>query len=200
MTLDINTNNISSKIKNKPDLILWRRGQVAELCSKGYRVMEIAKELQVSHSTIINDIKFITEQSQQNLKDLIEVKLPKEFELTIIGLTSILRESWDAAQESTNPRDKLSALALAKECYSLKLDMLTNAHAINTAIDFVRKKKQWREAEQKAATVEAKPEQEQELTDCERLEEDLKYELTDPPNNSKQEQESNIDDNPEAQF
>jgi hypothetical protein len=138
------------------ELILWRRGQVAELCSKGYKVMEIAKEVQVSHGTIINNIRHITEQSKQNLNDLIEIKLPKEFELTIIGLTSILRESWDAAQVATNSREIMSALALAKECYSLKLDMLTNASAINEAIDFVKKKKQWREAEQKADEVKAK--------------------------------------------
>lgn len=34
-------------------------------------------------------------------------------------------------------REKLQALSLAKDCYSMKLDLLTNATVVNDAIKFV---------------------------------------------------------------
>lgn len=34
-------------------------------------------------------------------------------------------------------REKIQALSLAKECYSMKLDLLTNATAVDDAIRFV---------------------------------------------------------------
>jgi hypothetical protein len=36
-----------------------------------------------------------------------------------------------------NKREKIQALSLAKECYSMKLDLLTNATVVNDAMRFV---------------------------------------------------------------
>jgi hypothetical protein len=38
---------------------------------------------------------------------------------------------------SEDKREKLQALSLAKECYSMKLDLLTNATVVDDAIRFV---------------------------------------------------------------
>jgi SLT domain-containing protein len=55
-----------------------------------------------------------------------------------VGITSILREAWNTSQNTeTNKREKIQALSLAKECYSMKLDLLTNATVVNDAIRFV---------------------------------------------------------------
>ena len=37
-------------------------------------------------------------------------------------------------------REKIQALSLAKECYSMKLDLLTNATVVDDAIRFVAEK------------------------------------------------------------
>jgi hypothetical protein len=54
-------------------------------------------------------------------------------------LTSILKEAWNAATTSEDKREKIQALSLAKECYSMKLDLLTNAPVVDDAIRFVSK-------------------------------------------------------------
>jgi hypothetical protein len=52
-------------------------------------------------------------------------------------LTSILREAWTTSQQAEDRREKIQALSLAKECYSMKLDLLTNATVVDDAIRFV---------------------------------------------------------------
>src|ERR671929_2162409 len=43
-------------------------------------------------------------------------------------------------QSTEDKREKIQALSLAKECYSMKLDLLTNATVVDDAIRFVSSK------------------------------------------------------------
>ena len=52
-------------------------------------------------------------------------------------MTAILREAWNTSQQTEDKREKIQALSLAKECYSMKLDLLTNATVVDDAIRFV---------------------------------------------------------------
>jgi hypothetical protein len=52
-------------------------------------------------------------------------------------LTAILREAWNTSQQAEDRREKIQALSLAKDCYSMKLDLLTNATVVDDAISFV---------------------------------------------------------------
>ena len=63
--------------------------------------------------------------------------MPEEYEKCLIGLTAILREAWNTSQQTEDRREKIQALSLAKECYSMKLDLLTNATVVDDAIRFV---------------------------------------------------------------
>ena len=56
------------------------------------------------------------------------------------GLNAITREAWNTAQSTEDKREKIQALSLAKECYSMKLDLLTNATVVDDAIRFVSQK------------------------------------------------------------
>jgi hypothetical protein len=42
-----------------------------------------------------------------------------------------------SSQQTEDKREKIQALSLAKECYSMKLDLLTNATVVDDAIRFV---------------------------------------------------------------
>jgi hypothetical protein len=58
----------------------------------------------------------------------------------MVVLTSISKEAWNTAQNTEDKREKIQALSLAKECYSMKLDLLTNTTAVDDAIRFVTEK------------------------------------------------------------
>ena len=49
----------------------------------------------------------------------------------------ITKEAWNTSQQTEDKREKLQALSLVKECYSMKLDLLTNATVVDDAIRFV---------------------------------------------------------------
>ena len=49
-------------------------------------------------------------------------------------LNAITKEAWNTAQQTEDKREKIQALSLAKECYSMKLDLLTNATVVDDAI------------------------------------------------------------------
>jgi hypothetical protein len=58
-----------------------------------------------------------------------------------VGLNAITREAWNTAHNTEDKREKIQALSLAKECYSMKLDLLTNATVVDDdAIRFVSQK------------------------------------------------------------
>jgi hypothetical protein len=117
--------------------IQWRRDKVQELSSQGNSQREIAKILQVGTGTINRDLSFLRQQAKDNIRRYIDERLPEEYEKCLVGLTAILREAWNTSQQAEDRREKIQALSLAKECYSMKLDLLTNATVVDDAIRFV---------------------------------------------------------------
>ena len=117
--------------------IEWRRSKVLELDSQGHSQPEIARILQVSVGTVNRDLSYIKQQSRQKIRKYIDETLPEEYEKCLVGITSILREAWNTSQNTEAKREKIHALSLAKECYSMKLDLLTNATVVNDAMKFV---------------------------------------------------------------
>jgi hypothetical protein len=57
-----------------------------------------------------------------------------------VGLNAITKEAWNTSQQTEDKREKIQALSLAKDCYSMKLDLLTNATVVDDAIRFVSSK------------------------------------------------------------
>ena len=109
--------------------------------SKGNSQSEIAKVLQVDLSIISRDVDHLRQWAKHNIKKYIDDRLPEEYEKCLVGLNAITREAWNAAQNTEDRREKIQALSLAKECYSMKLDLLTNATVIDDAIRFVSSNK-----------------------------------------------------------
>jgi Trp operon repressor len=121
--------------------VQWRRDKVQELCSKGYSQREISHILQVGLATVNRDISYLRNQAKTNIKRYIDEKLPEEYEKCLVGLNAVTREAWNTAQNTEDKGEKIQALSLAKECYSMKLDLLTNATVVDDAIRFVSSNK-----------------------------------------------------------
>src|ERR671936_849572 len=117
--------------------VQWRRDKVQELCSKGYSQREISQMLRVGLATVNRDISYLRNQAKANIKKYIDERLPEEYEKCLVGITAILKEAWTTSQQTEDKREKIHALSLAKECYSMKLELLTNATVVDDAIRFV---------------------------------------------------------------
>jgi hypothetical protein len=117
--------------------IQWRRDKVLELSSQGHSQRDISTKLQVGIGTVNRDMAYIKQQSRQKIRKYIDETLPEEYEKCLVGITSILKEAWTTSQNAENKKEKIRALSLAKECYSVKLDLLTNATVVGDAMKFV---------------------------------------------------------------
>jgi hypothetical protein len=80
---------------------------------------------------------YIAEDSNQ--KRISKSMLPEEYEKCLVGLNAITREAWNTSYTTEDSKEKIQALSLAKECYSMKLDLLTNATVVDDAMRFVCK-------------------------------------------------------------
>lgn len=87
--------------------------------------------------TVNRDLSFLRQQAKSNIKKYIDERLPEEYEKCLVGLNVIVKEAWTTSQQALDKREKIRALSLAKECYSMKLDLLTNATVVDDAIRFV---------------------------------------------------------------
>ena len=124
--------------------IVWRRDMVLDLSSKGLTEREIAKTLNISQTTIHRDIDILKQQAKQNISSYIDEQLPAEYQKCLAGITAIMKESWKTAanaESNGDTRDRLQALSLAKECYAMKLDLLSSATVVERAVKFVDRNK-----------------------------------------------------------
>jgi hypothetical protein len=117
----------------------WRRAKVLELMSKGEtNQSEIARILQVDRSIVCRDVAYLRQQAKENITRYVDERLPEEYEKCLTGLNSILKEAWTMSKTDDNVKsDKIKALTLAKECYAMRLELLTNATVVNDASRFV---------------------------------------------------------------
>jgi predicted transcriptional regulator len=133
------------KDNNNNNKITWRRNKVQELSIKGFSQAEISRMLQISEPTISRDIDYLKQQANETIKNHIQKKLPYEYSKCISGLEEIIKESWiiaTKADQSNDIKNKLQSLALAKDTYNTKMDLLTNASLLTDSIKFVEQSKQ----------------------------------------------------------
>jgi hypothetical protein len=110
------------------------------MISKGSSQTNISRVLQVDLSIINRDVQYLRQQAIKNISKYVNERLPEEYERCLVGLNEITREAWDTAGDTHDRREKLQALSLAKDCYAMKLELLTNAQVIDDAIRFVAKR------------------------------------------------------------
>ncbi|MFL6458552.1 MAG: hypothetical protein ACJ71G_16500 [Nitrososphaeraceae archaeon] len=123
--------------QNQEQQVQWRRDKVQDLCSKGYTQREISQILQVGLATVNRDVSYLRNEAKHIIKRYIDERLPEEYEKCLVGLNAITKEAWNSAQSTQDKREKIQALSLAEECYSMKLELLTNATVVDDAIRFV---------------------------------------------------------------
>jgi HTH domain len=82
---------------------------------------EIASQLDVNQSTVSRDIKALKDLSQRFVYDLAKSDLAFYYKQCIAGIEVVLKKAWEMfASSDLNPKDKLLALKVIKECNESK--------------------------------------------------------------------------------
>jgi hypothetical protein len=125
-----------SKHEQHQKRLEWRRNKVRELSVKGNNQRQISSILKIPLTSVNEDLQHFRNEARNNISKYIDEYLPAEYENCLTGLNNILNEAWNMSLEG-DKRERMQALSLAKECYSMKLDLLSSATVIDRAVKFV---------------------------------------------------------------
>ena len=110
---------------------------------------EIARELQVSRSSISSDVQYLREQAKGTIKEYVTEHLPEQYQVCLSALDTILKHAYEILQTSPDNREKLQAMELFKDTHLVKLELLSNATTIDSALNYIRSRQQLSQQQRK---------------------------------------------------
>jgi hypothetical protein len=113
---------------------------VVEMRARGMSQIEIAHELQVSKQLISLDIAYLRNQAKESINEYVTEHLPEQYEVCLCALDAIIKRAFDILESSDDNREKLQAMELFKNTHLVKLELLSNATTIDSALNYIRNK------------------------------------------------------------
>ncbi len=127
-------------MSTKAEQLEWRRAKVVEMRARGLSYGEIARELQVSRASITSDVQYLREQAKGTIKEYVTEHLPEQYQVCLAALDEIIKRVFDMIETSDDNREKLQAMELFKDTHLVKLELLSNATTIDSALNYIRNK------------------------------------------------------------
>ena len=129
-------------MSTKAEQVEWRRSKVVEMRARGMSQIEIAHELQVSKQLISSDVQYLRSQAKESIKEYVTEHLPEQYQVCLSALDTILKHAFEILETSEDNREKLQAMELFKDTHLVKLELLSNATTIDSALNYIRSKQQ----------------------------------------------------------
>jgi hypothetical protein len=77
--------------------------------------------------------------------------LPEQYEGCLTALDAIIKRAFEILESSPDNREKLQAMQLFKDTHLAKLELLSNATTIDSALNYIRNKQQQEHHEKRPA-------------------------------------------------
>jgi HTH domain len=129
-------------LSTKADQLEWRRSKVIELRARGLSHGEIAQQLQVSRASISSDIQYLRNQAKESIREYVTEPLTEQYQVCLTALDAIIKRAFDILDTSPDNRERLQAMELFKDTHLVKLELLSNATTIDSALNYIRNKQQ----------------------------------------------------------
>ena len=111
-------------MSTKSDQLEWRRSKVVEMRS------------------ITSDIQYLRSQAKESIKEYTTDHLPEQYQVCLVALDSIIKRAFDILETSPDNREKLQAMEQFKGAHLVKLELLSNATTIDSALNYIKNKQQ----------------------------------------------------------
>ena len=108
--------------------------------ARGMSQIEIAHELQVSKQLISADVQYLREQAKESIREYVTEHLPEQYQVCLSALDTILKHAFEILEKLDDNREKLQAMQLFKDTHLVKLELLSNATTIDSALNYIRSK------------------------------------------------------------
>src|ERR687887_1992560 len=103
---------------------------------------EIARELQVSEASISSDMQYLRSQAKESIKEYVTEHLPEQYQVCLTALDAIIKRSFEILETTDDNREKLQVMELFKDTHLVKLEILSNATTMDSALHYIRGKQQ----------------------------------------------------------
>ena len=81
--------------------------------------------------------------------------LPEQYQVCLCALDTILKHAYEILQTTDDNRVKLQAMELFKNTHLVKLELLSNATTIDSALNYIRSKQQQAQHKKHLSVVES---------------------------------------------
>jgi hypothetical protein len=125
-------------LSTKAEQLEWRRAKIVELRARCLSYQEIARELQVSKASIGTDVQYLREQAKESIKEYATEYLPEQYHVCLSALDTTLKHAYEILETSGNNREKLHTMELFKDTHLVKLELLSNATTIDSALQYIK--------------------------------------------------------------
>ena len=95
------------------------------------------------------DMQYLRNQAKDSIKEYVTEHLPEQYQVCLIALDTILKRAFEILETSSDNREKLQAMELFKDTHLVKLELLSNATTIDSALHYIRSKQQEQQQRQK---------------------------------------------------
>jgi hypothetical protein len=112
------------------------------MTARGLSHGEIAHQLQVSRASVSSDIQYLRNQAKEAIRGYVTEHLPEQYQVCLTALDAIIKRAFDILDTSPDNREKLQAMELFKDTHMVKLELLSNATTIDSALNYIRNKQQ----------------------------------------------------------
>jgi hypothetical protein len=127
-------------LSTKNEQLLWRREKVLELKSQGLNHSQIARELQVARTCIVADVKYLRARAKDAFNEYVTEHFPEQYSVALHAFDSIIKKAFDIIERSNDDRVKLHAIEVYRDSWIVKLDLLSDAKVIDSALQFLTSK------------------------------------------------------------
>ena len=117
----------------------WRRSKAIEVRARGMSQADIARELQVSEASISLDMQYLRSQAKESIKEYATEYLLEQYQVCLTSLDEIIKRAFEILGNSHDNRKKLQAMELFKDTHLVKLELLSNATTIDSALNYIKK-------------------------------------------------------------
>ena len=87
-------------------------------------------------------MQYLRSQAKESIKEYVTEHLPEQYQVCLTALDEVIKCAFDILENSPDNREKLQAMELFKDTHLVKLELLSNATTIDSALRYIRNKQQ----------------------------------------------------------
>jgi hypothetical protein len=94
-------------------------------------------------------MQYLRSQAKESIKEYVTEHLPEQYQVCLSALDAVLKNAFVIMTKSEDNREKLQAMELFKDTHLVKLELLSNATTIDSALNYVRSKRSQQDKDEK---------------------------------------------------